>query len=108
MVLLPLRGGKYGGSGAALASDCRAANRANKNPPGHTWPGGFSRRRAGLVHQAVELRRVLAGDLVDYLGRQSGELLVDVLGGFRPDAVGMRVVRPPHHVSAPVTFDHLS
>src|SRR6266566_2554079 len=49
-----------------------------------------------LVHQPVELGGVLAGDLVHDVGRQTGELLVDVFLRFRPYAVGVRVVRAPH------------
>src|SRR5271169_4857670 len=48
------------------------------------------------VGQIVELRRIVAGDLADVLGRQTLELLVDILGRLGPDAVGVRVVRPPH------------
>src|SRR5215472_13678345 len=54
-------------------------------------------QRASSVDQAVELAGVLAGDLVHNFGRQPGELLLDVFRGFGPNAVGVRVVRAPHH-----------
>ena len=49
------------------------------------------------VDQVVEFGGVLAGDLVHDLGREAGELLLDVFCGFGPNAVGVRVVRTPHH-----------
>src|SRR4051812_11391720 len=64
-----------------------------KAPP----PPGAEREAVWLVHQPVELGGVLAGDLVDRVGRQTGELLLDVASALRPDAVGVRIVRAPHH-----------
>src|SRR3984957_3940620 len=49
------------------------------------------------VAEAVELRRVLAGELVDLVGGQPGELVLDELVRFRPHTVGMRVVGAPHN-----------
>src|SRR5438552_9491741 len=46
--------------------------------------------------QAVELPRVLAGDLLDHVLRQVAELLLDVLRRLRPDAVGVGIVGRPH------------
>src|SRR5260370_15110389 len=112
------RGGLPGPTGGTLSG----AARANRQPKGKTLSrtageGGTRavRRgrvrvfqsagtlsltagegRAALIHQAVELGGVLAGDLVDHLRRQSGELLVDVFCRFLPDAVRMRVIRAPH------------
>ena len=45
-----------------------------------------------LVDQPVEFAGVLAGDLVHDIGREAGELLLDVFRGFRPHPVGVRVV----------------
>src|SRR6478752_6362647 len=59
-------------------------------------PPGLRSLAAWSVHQPVELRGVLAGDLVHGLGRQTGELLLDIFGAFRPHAVRVRVVGTPH------------
>src|SRR5580704_10811984 len=50
-----------------------------------------------LIREPIELGRVLAGDLVDLVGGQVGELLLDKLVRFRPHTVGVRVVGTPHH-----------
>src|SRR5262245_23126021 len=60
-----------------------------------------------LLHQAVELPRVLAGDLVDDVGGQVAELLLDILRRLGPDAVGVRVVRGPHERLHAHLVDHL-
>src|SRR5215470_18546218 len=59
------------------------------------------------VYESVELGGVLAGDLVHDIGRQIGELLGDVLRAFRPDTVGMRVIRAPHQGLDPHILDEL-
>src|SRR5689334_5048645 len=51
-----------------------------------------------VQRKAVELRRVLAGDLASHVGGQVPQLALDVLAGVRPHAVGMREVRAPHHL----------
>src|SRR5512132_3592909 len=48
------------------------------------------------LHQAVELPRVLAGDLAHDVAGQVPEVLLDVLGRLRPHAVGVRIVGAPH------------
>src|SRR5215813_2804519 len=48
------------------------------------------------LDQAVELARVLAGDLVHHVGGQMAELLLDVLRRLGPHPVGVRIVRGPH------------
>src|SRR5207237_3627361 len=94
------------GSRAARASAARRSGTWSTN-----WPRAGSSRRdttsraacspaacswwhaAGtLLDQAVELPRVLAGDLLDDVLREMAELLLDVLRGLRPDAVRVRVV----------------
>src|SRR4051794_11590406 len=62
---------------------------------------------ASSVHQPVELRGVLAGDLVHGLGREAGELLLDILRAFRPDAVRVWVVGAPHQGFNPHLLDQL-
>jgi hypothetical protein len=55
------------------------------------------RRMLGLlVDQTVKFGGVLACDLVHDFGREAGEPLLDVFRGFRPHAVGVRVVGAPH------------
>src|SRR5689334_8933599 len=53
-------------------------------------------RAAASADQAVEPAGVLARDHARDLRRELLELLADVLLRLRPDAVGVRVVRPPH------------
>src|SRR5687767_12662038 len=48
--------------------------------------------------EAVQRGGVLADDLAAHGGRQVAELALDVLLRVRPDAVGMREVRAPHHL----------
>src|SRR4029453_19660463 len=60
-----------------------------------------------LLDQAVELPRVLADDLPDGRGRQMAELLLDVLGGLRPDPVAVRIVGAPHQRVLADLVDHL-
>src|SRR5579885_1801656 len=71
---------------ASLKRKRGAARRTPSAPP--WWPR--------LVDQPVELAGVLAGHLVDHLGRQMAELVVDVLLRLRPHPVRMREVRAPH------------
>src|SRR5262249_38078212 len=59
---------------------------------GREWVGGDA-----SVDQAVEFAGVLAGDLVHNIRCKAGELLLDIFRGFRPDAVGVRVIGAPHH-----------
>src|SRR5438067_13527274 len=96
------------GSARPLGNAVIGAVQANRQPKTKTLsrnagegqsfrrPEAWRPRLSGLVHQAVEFGGVLAGDLVDHIRRQAGELLVDVFGRFGPDAVGMRIVRAPH------------
>src|SRR4029450_7249709 len=49
-----------------------------------------------LLDQAVEAPRVLAGDLVCVIGGEVAELLLDVLVGLGPHAVGVGIVGAPH------------
>src|SRR5262249_21545988 len=49
-----------------------------------------------LLHQAIELRGIVARDLPSHVLRQMAKLLLDVLRGLRPHAVRMRIVRAPH------------
>src|SRR5437867_13039525 len=56
----------------------------------------ISQRIAALLDQAVEAPRVLARHLVDDVIRQMLELLADVLLGFGPHPVRMRIVGAPH------------
>src|SRR5262252_8961236 len=48
------------------------------------------------LDQAVELARVLAGDLVHHVRGEVAELLLDVLRRLGPHPVGVRIVRGPH------------
>src|SRR5215212_8237 len=43
-----------------------------------------------------------------YVGRQARELLFDVLRGFRPHAIGMRVIGAPHERAHTHLVDQLS
>ena len=64
-------------------SVCPAAmirNEAGTKKTSRRGGHGLPRRLAPSVDQVVEFRRVVAGDLVDVLRRQAGELLVDILG----------------------------
>src|SRR5215471_9326153 len=75
--------------------------------PSTTW-GIRSRMRAlPLLDQAVELPRVLAGDLVGYLGGQVPELLRDVFGRLRPHPIAVRIVGAPHERLHPHVLDEL-
>src|SRR5438034_11648502 len=49
-----------------------------------------------LLDQPVELAGVVAGDLLDHVLGEVAELLLDVLGRLRPDAVGVGIVGGPH------------
>src|SRR5439155_19183724 len=62
---------------------------------------------SALFHQTVKLPGVLAGDLPHDVGRQMAELLLDVLRGFRPDAVSVRIIRGPHQRLDAHLVDHL-
>src|SRR4051794_13737187 len=64
--------------------------------------------RYASVDQPVEFAGVLARDLVHDLGREAGELLLDVFRGFRPHAVGVRVVGAPHQGLDADVVDELS
>src|SRR4029079_1561853 len=52
--------------------------------------------RGMRLHHAVELPRILAGDLAHDVAGQVPEVLLDVLGRLRPHAVGVRIVGAPH------------
>src|SRR6266571_7832070 len=51
---------------------------------------------SGLFQESVELPGILARDLAHDVGRQVAELLLDILAGLGPYAVGVRVVGGPH------------
>ena len=54
---------------------------------------------AGLrLAEPIELGGIVAGDLAPSGFRQMAELALEIVLRVRPDAVGMRVVRTPHHV----------
>src|SRR5205823_7305094 len=51
-----------------------------------------------LVAEAIELHRIVAGDLALGLGRDGGQLAGQELLAVGPDAIGVREVRAPHDV----------
>src|SRR4051812_28311455 len=82
---------------------------SNRSTP--EWTLVDSRRpgRTGRssVDQAVELAGVGAGDHARHLGRDLGELLLDVFVGVRPYAVAVRVVGAPHQALGAHVVDQL-
>src|ERR1700758_1338538 len=54
--------------------------------------------RFASIHEAVQLRGVVADDLLADIGRQVPQLLLDVLLRVRVDAVRVREVGAPHDV----------
>src|SRR5260370_27145761 len=54
--------------------------------------------RAQLVPQPVKLHRVVARHLAARLCADTAQLAVQEFLRIRPDAVGMRIVRAPHHI----------
>src|SRR5438067_1719233 len=83
-----------------------ASSRWPQSAPGHrrTWRPTTPPRSNqptdketnASVDQAVKFGRVLASDLVNDVGRPARELLLDVFRGFRPHAVGVRIIGAPH------------
>src|SRR5215470_15501183 len=75
------------------------------------WQSAESSRSASarlpLLDQAVELPRVLTGDLVRHLRGQVSKLLRDVLGRLGPHPVAVRIVRAPHERLHPHVLDEL-
>src|SRR5438034_1074 len=87
----------------AAVSAWAAGEKSGSSPRSTMTRRAIARRRPRLdrsvirsFDQAVELPRVLADDLVRHLGGQMAELLLDVLGGFRPHPIAVRIVGAPH------------
>src|SRR6476660_6328697 len=97
-------------------ADANVRNVNIAKTPGKDIPGARGGTRAAsrrwtrpqrLCDEAVEPRRVVAGDLADGGGRQVPELLLDVLRGLRPHPVAVGIVRAPHERLLADLVDHL-
>src|ERR1700719_10521 len=88
--------------------------------PMRAWPAASSRwpespprrRRTSRPNTPPRPKRPTdrnerSGDLVHDLGRQALELLLDVFRGFRPYAVGVRIIGAPHQRFDPDVVDEL-
>src|SRR5438552_737841 len=82
----------------------RWARTGSRHPPSGSGkrprpePDGAGCAEPGLIDEAIELRRVVADDLLAGGLGQVTEFALDVFLRIRPHPVGMREIRAPHDV----------